>query len=223
MRHRSFLAGFLVSSLILVSFALLLAAAPDRASLPPALREARLERLSSGALMLLDRDGNLVQPGTRPPAHAEQAAVTLDLRVRANIRLGDDPPALPSNMRAQAEPHIARAPSDADFLVAVFQEGRFADGGAVDCGYSVSRDGGLTWTRQLIPNLTPASGGTYPRATDPVAAIDLTGNIFLNTDAATNASFTTGEVVVSRSSRWRTNLRRPIGRVPAAGQHDFSG
>ncbi|HEV3148971.1 MAG TPA: hypothetical protein VGZ24_10020, partial [Chthoniobacterales bacterium] len=94
----------------------------------------------------------------------------------ANIRLGNDPPALPPNMRAQAEPHITRSIGNADSLVATFQEGRFTTSGAVDCGYSISHDGGLTWTRALIPNLTTASGGPYPRATDPVAGINLNGN-----------------------------------------------
>ena len=75
-------------------------------------------------------------------------------------------------MRAQAEPHIARAITNEDFLAGVFQEGRFANvGGAVDCGYSISHDGGLTWTRALIPQLTMTSGGPYFRATDPVVAI----------------------------------------------------
>jgi hypothetical protein len=66
-----------------------------------------------------------------------------------------------------------RSPVDPNFLVATFQEGRFTDGQAVNCGYSVSRDGGLTWTRALIPGLTASSGGPYPRVTDPVAAIGL--------------------------------------------------
>src|ERR1700731_1068031 len=101
------------------------------------------DRLSSGALMLRDRNGDLVQPPARRAAKSEQsfaeALVALDRRVGANIRLGDDPSALPSVMRAQAEPHIARSPANPDFLVAVFQEGRFAGPGAVDCGYSISR------------------------------------------------------------------------------------
>jgi hypothetical protein len=70
----------------------------------------------------------------------------------------------------------------------------------VDCGYSISHDGGLTWTRALIPNLTTASGGPYPRATDPVAGINLNGNICLCTLVATDPNFDNGAVVVSRST-----------------------
>lgn len=157
--------------------------------------------------MLLNKD-DLVQPPAAwfsrqaKTAESTQAAlIALDPRVGANIRLGDDPVALPSDTRAQAEPHITRSPIDPDFLVATFQEGRFAtNGGAVDCGYSISHDGGLTWTRALIPNLTQASGGTYFRATDPVAGVDLNGNVYLNTEGATDATFVNGNILVSRST-----------------------
>ncbi len=160
-----------------------------------------LERLSSGAIALLNRDGDLVQLAAANIARQAfvPVPVALDLRVAPNLRLGADPDALPPTLRAQAEPHIARSPVDPDFLAATFQEGRFADGGAVDCGYSITHDGGLSWTRALIPNLTIASGGPYPRATDPVAAIDLDGRVFLNTEAATNGDFSEGAILVSRS------------------------
>ena len=179
----------------------------NRDRLPAALKNVPLHRLSSGALMLLNHD-DLVQPPAawfaRQPQTSQTnqtaALVALDPRVGANIRLGDDPSALPSNMRAQAEPHIARSPVDPDFLVATFQEGRFASGGGgVDCGYSISTNGGLTWTRALIPNLTTASGGTYTRATDPVAGVDLNGNVYLNTSVA-HPTFDDAVVVMSKST-----------------------
>jgi hypothetical protein len=116
------------------------------------------------------------------------------------LQLGTDPAALPPGMKAQAEPHIARSAINPNFLVAAFQEGRFRGPGAVDCGYSISVNGGLTWTRALIPNLTQNSGGIYFRATDPVAGVDQAGNVYLNTEVATDASFNNGAVVVSRST-----------------------
>jgi hypothetical protein len=174
--------------------------APNRTNWPAALQSVPLDRLSSGAVSLLDRGGDLVQPAVNAgPQTAAPATVTLDLRVAPNLRLGDDPNQLPPTMRAQAEPHIARSQVDPETLVAVFQEGRFTDGGAVDCGYSVTNDGGLTWTRALIPNLTTTTGGSYFRDTDPVAGIDLSSRIFLCTEGATNSTFTTGAVLVSRS------------------------
>src|SRR6266478_6487016 len=102
--------------------------AVSRDRLPAALQNTPLRRLSSGALMLLNHD-DLVQPPAAwfarqsQTSQTDQAAalVALDPRVGANIRLGDDPSALPSNMRAQAEPHVARSLIDPDFLVAIFQ------------------------------------------------------------------------------------------------------
>ena len=174
----------------------------DRSRLPQALQQVRLEHLSSGALMLLDRNGDLVRPPTISPGLAPEVVpnVTLDPRVGPNVRLGDDPSGLPTGFKAQAEPHIARSASNPNFLVATFQEGRLRGGGAVDCGYSISNDGGFSWTRALIPNLTQAAGGPYFRATDPVAGVDLNGNVYLNTEAATDSNFNNGVILVSRSS-----------------------
>src|SRR5256714_2423791 len=191
----------------------------DRAKLPPNLRNLPLERMSSGALMWLNRDNNLVLPprsemtanGATISQEAISGPVALDLRIGPNIRLGNDLSALPSNMRAQAEPHIARAVTNEDFLVGVFQEGRFATGGgAVDCGYSVSHDGGLTWTRALIPHLTGTSGGPYFRATDPVAAFDVNNNVYLETLVATDPQFVNGAVVLSKSTDGGVNFASPV-------------
>lgn len=196
--------------------------APDRSQWPAALQSVPLERLSSGALMLLDRGGDLVAAPVASNVRAEvTAGVALDLRVAPNLRLGDDPAPLPSNMRAQAEPHIARSPVDPDFLVATFQEGRFTDGGAVDCGYSVTRDGGLSWTRALIPNLTTVVGGPYSRATDPVAGIDLEGRVFLCTEGATSTDFSEGVIVVSRSTDGGTTFGSPVVVFAPASSSDF--
>jgi hypothetical protein len=189
----------------------------DRSRLPAALQNVRLDRLSSGALMLLDRGGDLVE---WPAASSRlttgnslspdiNATVALDPRVGANIRLGNDPPALPPNMRAQAEPHITRAPNNPNLLLATFQEGRFTTSGAVDCGFSVSHNGGSTWSRALIPGLTMTSGGPYFRATDPVAGADANGNLYLCTLAATDAGFVGAVVVVSRSTDGGTTFAAP--------------
>lgn len=105
-----------------------------------------------------------------------------DPKISPNVRLGEDPPTLPAARRAQAEPHVARSVTDPNLLVAIFQEGRFEDGGAVNCGYAISRNGGATWERGLIPHLIASlDGGPFDRASDPVAGVDLAGTIYLNT------------------------------------------
>ena len=129
-----------------------------------------------------------------------RAPLVLDARVGANVRLGDDPAELASSQRGQAEPHLARSAANPDLLLATFQEGRYsAGGGAISCGYSVSRDGGFTWTRALIPQLTVASGGRFFRATDPVAGFGPQGEFYLNTLGSIDDAFAQTAVVVSRS------------------------
>ncbi|HEX8679926.1 MAG TPA: sialidase family protein, partial [Chthoniobacterales bacterium] len=61
-------------------------------------------------------------------------------------------------------------------------------------------DGGLTWTRGLIPHLTTASGGTYTRASDPVAAFDAVGSIYINALVGADDAFAGRDIVVSRST-----------------------
>ncbi|PWU08476.1 MAG: hypothetical protein C5B50_29485 [Verrucomicrobia bacterium] len=182
--------------------------------LPPHLP---LNRISSGLLMLLNH-GDLVQwpTNTGSTAYAHRSTdpsivAGLDPRVGLNLQLGPDPSSLPSNQRAQAEPHIVRDPLNPDTLVATFQEGRYtSDGGAIDCGYSVTHDGGLSWTRALIPLLTQVAGGPYYRATDPVAGIDLSGNIYLNTLGALDSLFDFGSVVISRSTNGGVTFDAPV-------------
>jgi hypothetical protein len=171
-----------------------------------------LSRISSGKLMLLDHNGDLVQwPTTAGHRSTDPSIIAgLDPRVGLNLQLGPDPAALPSNQRAQAEPHIARDPLNPDILAGTFQEGRYVDGGAIDCGYSISHDGGLSWSRALIPLLTQVAGGSYYRATDPVAGFDLKGNIYLNTLGALDSTFDFGAVAISRSTNGGSSFDAPV-------------
>ncbi|MCZ7639719.1 MAG: glycoside hydrolase [Verrucomicrobia bacterium] len=129
--------------------------------------------------MLLAATGLMASPlALSAPARRGPA----EPKLGPNLRLGEDPSTLPAARRAQAEPHVARSFTDPNLLVAIFQEGRFEDGGAVNCGYAISHDGGTTWERGLIPHLIASlDGGPFERASDPVAGVDLAGTIYLNT------------------------------------------
>jgi hypothetical protein len=206
-------------------------AAGNTAALPTgALRDVDPRTLSSGLFLSLAHDGYYGGLGlsrsalaaTAAPAKGTPAPV-LDARVGPNIPLGPDPAALFSTQRGQAEPHVWRSAANPELLVATFQEGRFAaGGGSLDCGYAVSTDGGITWTRALIPLLTTASGGTYVRATDPVAAVDLEGNIFLGTLGARQSSFSDGGVVLtSRSTDGGHTFGAPVIVAAGSSAHEL--
>lgn len=128
-----------------------------------------------------------------------RAKVPLDSRVGSNLRAGDDPAELELEQRQQSEPHIAADPNNSQILLATFQEGRRSDAGAASCGYAISKDGGYSWRRSLIPRLTNINGGRWFRATDPVAVVGADGTMYLNTLVARSVDFTLGDLVVSRS------------------------
>ncbi|MCF3651913.1 sialidase family protein [Synoicihabitans lomoniglobus] len=184
-------------------------AAPPPLPLP--LRKVNPDRISSGVYATFaaegrfgDESSDIVPVTARDalPAHAPAKGTPADLLdpwVASNTRLGEDPSELPSNRRQQAEPHVFRSVTYPERLLATFQEGRRSDGGATSCGYAYSEDGGRTWTRALIPNLTEVSGGANLRATDPVAAINLNGTLFLNTLVARNGDFSLGDLTIVRS------------------------
>jgi hypothetical protein len=85
-------------------------------------------------------------------------------------------------------------------VVAAFQVGRIVDGGALNIGYAVSRDGGRTWRSGLLPGLTTASrpNGRYARASDPAVAYDAVHGVWLIASLALTPG-ELGAVVVSRS------------------------
>lgn len=180
-------------------------------------RKWPLERMSSGALLRLDRDGDLVKPPSGRAAPQLNEGAMLDPRVGPNVRLGDDPSALPPTLRAQAEPHVARSRVDADVIVATFQEGRFTNGGAVTCGYALSENGGKTWTRALIPGLAVGQGGPYQRATDPVVAFTRSGTVVFNNLSSVTSAFQVAAVTITRGDGTTFSAPVEVYRSPADG------
>lgn len=189
-----------------VSLAILSAASTASAA-DSIYRDVNPDRLSGGLYVALEDAG--VFPSHREPARARasypdlskgRAPAVLEPRVGLNIRLGDDPDALPANQRGQVEPHIVRSPANPDTLLATFQEGRYFDAGGISCGYAVSHDGGLTWRRALTPGLTTVTGGRFNRATDPVAGAGPQGDLYLQALASVEGAFSRAAVVVSRST-----------------------
>ena len=80
-----------------------------------------------------------------------------------------------TNPAAQHE--TAVEPADAAWgstVVAAFQVGRFAAGGASNIGWATSNDSGRTWTRGLLPAVTVESAPPGPEraASDPTVAYD---------------------------------------------------
>src|SRR5205807_3871083 len=66
-------------------------------------------------------------------------------------------------------------------VVAAYQVGRFATGGASNIGFAVSKDAGRTWTRGLLPGVTAESvpAGPERAASDPTVAYDAAHGVWL--------------------------------------------
>ncbi|HEX5717267.1 MAG TPA: sialidase family protein [Thermoanaerobaculia bacterium] len=78
----------------------------------------------------------------------------------------------------QAEPYLAIDPAKETRLLAAYQEGRFANGGARALTYAWSKNGGRTWTEALVPGLTHVSGGAFEKASDPWVAFGPGGRAY---------------------------------------------
>jgi hypothetical protein len=115
----------------------------------------------------------------------------------------------------QAEPSVAIDPRAPNVLVSLFQVRRFKDGGSAAIGYAASHDGGMTWTRGILPQLTRASGGGFPRASNATVAFGPDGAVYAATlpltpshRACTPASRTA--VAVQRSADGGLTFGAPV-------------
>lgn len=66
-------------------------------------------------------------------------------------------------------------------VVAAYQVGRFANGGASNIGFAISHDSGRTWKRGLLPSVTAESVPPGPEhaASDPAVAYDAAHDVWL--------------------------------------------
>ena len=133
-------------------------------------------------------------------------------------------------VNAEVEPMVARAPNDAQLLVAAWQQDRWSDGGARALMSAVSRDGGRTWTRHLQPmsrcgGASAGSSADFDRATDPWVDIGLDGTLHLMGLGFSSASGQAGSanaMLASRSTNGGRSWSEPavLQRDGAAGFND---
>jgi len=83
----------------------------------------------------------------------------------------------PGQHATGVEPHML---ANGSTLVAAFQTGRIAPGGATGIGWATSTDGGSTWTHGFLPGLTTGEGtGAYDAASDPAVAYDAKHGVWM--------------------------------------------
>src|SRR3954454_16523792 len=125
---------------------------------------------------------DLPAPGSSPAGERAAAPAAPAVLSVSQVARQDVPALRGSQPDTVAEPDVAVSPRDPRIAVAVAQDGRYPDGGAVGITYAWTHDGGRHWRPQPLPGLTPVTGGsaTYRRASDPVAAFDLGGRAYVS-------------------------------------------
>jgi hypothetical protein len=109
-------------------------------------------------------------------------------------------------------------------LIAAFQSGRFADGGASNVGWATTTDGGVTWAHGFLPGTTTLASpaGSYGRVSDPSVAYDAKHGLWLITSLALAASDANGTaMLVSRSADRGLTWSDPVVASSAAPGSDF--
>jgi hypothetical protein len=119
----------------------------------------------------------LAAPAVRPAAVSDVGTVQHVRRISRDTL----PAQGSSEQDTQVEPDVAVDPNNDQIVVAVFQQGRYPDGGSVDPGYATSHDGGVTWKHGNLPKLTKAVGGSFARASDPAVAFGPDGSVYAQT------------------------------------------
>ena len=123
----------------------------------------------------------------------------------------------PGQHATEVEPHVL---SNGSTLVAAFQTGRIAPGGATDIGWATSTDGGKSWAHGFLPHLTKGEGtGPYDAASDPAVAYDAKHGVWMIASLPI-ASTQTPAVVVSRSTDGGFTWLDPVSVDPTATSSD---
>jgi len=133
-------------------------------------------------------------------------------------QISSDPYTVPPGQHAtEVEPHVL---ANGSTLVAAFQVGRIAPGGATDIGWATSTDGGSTWTHGFLPGLTTGEGsGPYSAASDPAVAYDAAHNVWMIASLPIG-DFQTPAVVVSRSLDGGFTWQNPVSVDAKAASSD---
>ncbi len=130
-------------------------------------------------------------------------------------QLSSDPYTVaPAQHATEVEPHVL---ANGNTLVAAFQTGRIAPGGATDIGWATSTDGGTTWTHGFLPGLTIGEGtGPYDAVSDPAVAYDAKHGVWMIASLPISNTEQVPAVVVNRSTGRReladAGQRRSDGR-----------
>ena len=126
------------------------------------------------------------QAGASPAANEGPAVAVSGASPIAEC-LGDEPGSGTNFVNSEVEPWMAVNPTNANNLVAAWQQDRWNNGGSRGIVTASSLDGGLTWTTNattkssICTGGTAANGGLYERSSDPWVDFSPNGTAYLMT------------------------------------------
>ena len=115
--------------------------------------------------------------------------------------------------------------NDTSHLLATYQEGQYADGGAIGTGYATSFDDGGTWSSGNLPGVSTAVGGTYPRAANPRGTFGPNGQAYVVSQVLDPAACLSGlavNVSVDGGLTW-ADPTFPVQDTGCGTQDDMTG
>ena len=187
-----------------------------RAGGNPAVRSALIAGISAAAVVATW--AAVAGPATTPGLEVQVSGTSpfpADCGTNPGVPAGTNTP------DSEVEPWVDVNPTNANNIVAFWQQDRWSNGGARSLVAGVSLDGGLTWTNSIVPGITdcsgPAPGGTdlgFDRATDPWLSFAPDGtlhqiSLVLNADPAAG-SFGANALAVSKSEDGGLTWSDPI-------------
>ena len=107
-----------------------------------------------------------------------------------------------------------------DTEVAVFQTGRFNNGGSDNTGYATTTDGGKTWKDGFLPGTTPYSDppGPYQRLSDPSVGYDAKHDVWMINSLTVD---TKNSLIVDLSTDGGKTFGKPIVISTPSGSSDY--
>jgi hypothetical protein len=137
-------------------------------------------------------------------------------------RVSTDPYVNPSSQHeTQVEPDTLAWGTT---MVATFQTGRFADGGASNAGWATTTDGGTSWSHGFLPGTTTFAtpAGAYDRVSDPVVAYDAKhGAWLIATLAIAGPGLQGAAILINRSVDGGLTWGNPVVASSATGSSDY--
>lgn len=172
---------------------------------------------------------------------ASATASAAPLGPTATLGMGESvvatPPAVPDDVEAVDLTRVSRDPYTntsayhrtelepdtfawKDTIVAVFQTGRYPDGGSTNTGWATSVDGGDTWKHGFMPATTGQADppGPYARISDPVIGYDAKHDVWLANSLTVD---TKNSLIVNRSRNGGLKWSKPIVASTPTGSSDY--